>query len=89
MPAIIKLIVLTFVSTIPLLAICSAFEELKTQFDEIDFYQRCNWYKFSAKIQRIMPIIVGNTRETAPFEVFGSVTCSCETYKKVYFNKRA
>lgn len=83
MPAILKNITLTFATILVFLVICSALEELKVQFEDLDVYVRCSWYRYPIKLQRILTIIIVNSQSLEPFKVFGSLTASRETCKKV------
>lgn len=66
--------------------ICSISDELKSRLDEVDIYKQCNWYRFPSIVQHIMPMIINNTQEMDFLKVFGTITASRETYKRVIGN---
>lgn len=63
--------------------ICSASEELKGRFEDINIYLRFRWYRYPIKLQRIVAIILIDNQKSDVFKVIGSLTASRETYKKV------
>lgn len=50
--------------------------------DEID---QINWYLFSQKLQRMLPIIIIVAQQSVAIRCFGSIQCNREVLKKVKF----
>lgn len=65
------------------MVMCSVSEELKGRFDDLNIYQRCKWYRYPVKLQRILTIIIIDSQNSDVFKIFGSLTASRETCKKV------
>lgn len=65
------------------MVMCSAAEELKARFEGLDIYQRCSWFRYPSKVQRALVIIIIGSQDLDPFKIFGSLTASRETCKKV------
>lgn len=57
--------------------VSNAFKEID---DEID---RFHWYLFPAEIQKMLPILLSVTQRPINIEVFGSIACDRENFKKV------
>ena len=68
---------------LPLLVICSGCEEVERRFSDSNIYERCDWYRYPAKVQRALPIIIIGSQNLNPFKMYGNVTASRETCKKV------
>lgn len=85
LPAVSKEISVTILTVIVFLLICSACEELKGQFEDLNIYLRCKWYRYPAKLQRILTIILIDSQNSDAFKIFGSLTASRETCKKVSY----
>lgn len=67
----------------PLLAACWVFDEVMDQFDNLNIYGTCDWYKFPMKVRRLIPIIIANTDESKKKEIYLGFTLSCHTAKEV------
>lgn len=83
LPAILKVICLTISTMFPLLGICSGCEEVNRGLKDLDIYQRCTWYRYPPKIQRAMITIIIGSHGLDPYKMYGSLTASRETCKKV------
>lgn len=63
---------------------CELGERFCNSIDEIcDVIERLNWYSFSIEVQRMLPFIIIIAQQPVALEVFGSVLCQRETFKKV------
>lgn len=58
-----------------------AYEEINNKIDQFD------WHLFPVEIQRILPIIMIQTQQSAEVLCFGSIACNRETFKKVRLTK--
>lgn len=57
---------------------------ISTAFIEIDYeIGQFDWYKFPMEMRKILPILLMVTQKPLTLEVFGSITCERETFKKV------
>lgn len=45
--------------------------------------EQLNWYMFSAKLQRMIPIVIHLTQQSVMFKCFGSAASCRDTFKKV------
>lgn len=83
LPAILKDVMLSFVTIVTILVVCSVCEELKGRFDDSNIYLRCDWYHYPVKMRHILTIMVLQSQNLDVFKVIGSLTASRETCKKV------
>lgn len=64
---------------------CELGERNAGQFDRIyNELIQFDWYRFSIKIQRMLPIIAIYAQEPVVIEFFGSAACTRECFRKVY-----
>lgn len=66
-----------------MLATCYATEEVRTRFVDIDIFYQCQWYRFPLKIRKALPIIISGSQKLDFLKVFGNITASRETCRKV------
>lgn len=63
---------------------CELGEQLTTRLDKVnDELKQLDWHLFSAKIQRMLPIVMINVQKPVVIECFGILTGSREQFKKV------
>lgn len=55
------------------------FNEIGRAIDQI------KWYRFSIRVQQMLPIITLFAQQPITLEVFGSISCSRDSFKKVKF----
>ena len=60
----------------------NAFMEISDEIDQFD------WYLFSNKLQRILPVLIIGAKKSVGFKCFGSIGCDREAWKKVKFIRR-
>lgn len=67
-----------------LLITCELGERFTAKFNEISlFIDQFKWYSFPFQMQRMLPTIAVYAQQPITPEVFGSLTCSRDSYKKV------
>ena len=63
---------------------CELSERLSIEFVKVcDAVDELNWYKFSIRMQKMIPIIMINTQEPVALRCFGSIFCGRSVFKQV------
>lgn len=57
--------------------VCDGFAEMNKTMNQF------HWQSYPIEIQRLLPIVIIFTQQPIDFEVFGSITCCRESFKKV------
>ena len=66
------------------LAICECSQYVSNAFEEIDDeIETFDWYLYSHKLQRMLPIILMAAQQPVELNYFGSFSAVRETFKKV------
>lgn len=69
-------------------ASCEFGQQIFGLFNQIsDTIDQIKWYRFPIRVQRMLPTIAIFAQQTITLEVFGSISCSRESFKKVKFKK--
>lgn len=67
-----------------LLTSCEIGERFESKFNEIgNVIDQFKWYSFPIEVQQMLPIIILITQQPVTLEVFGSISCLRESFKKV------
>lgn len=70
-------------------ASCEFGQQIFGLFNQIsDTIDQIKWYRFPIRVQRMLPTIAIFAQQTITLEVFGSISCSRESFKKVKFKKK-
>lgn len=83
-----RLILLTFWSFVQIFVFCDMSEYVTSHFNEIDFYNKCDWYSFPTVIRHLMPTLIVNTQQPVVVKGFGNISCTRETFKRVTFESQ-
>lgn len=74
-------ICLTFVI---IFVICEIGHRVSKAFEETDIlFDRLHWYSFPIEMWHMLPTVFAAAQEPIVFNVFGSISCSREDFKKV------
>lgn len=66
---------------------CEFGHRLSMAYDEIDLViDQMHWYKFSAKLWKMLPILMNGCQIPIYLRVFGSTSCTREDFKRVRTN---
>lgn len=66
-----------------LFLICNSGGYASGAFGKIDIYEQCEWYRFPAKVQRMLPMIITICHKRTVVQGFGNISCTRETYGTV------
>lgn len=67
-----------------LLISCELGERFTAKFDEISFaIDQFKWYSFPISVKRMLPTIMIIAQQATHLDVFGSLTCLRDSFKKV------
>lgn len=81
-----RALTLAFWSFAQIFLFCEASQIVSNCFDDVDFYNQCDWYRFSPRVQLAIPmIIVNTTQHSVVIKAFGNILCTRETFKRVSF----
>lgn len=65
---------------------CELGERVRNEFDDVRFLvDQLKWYLFPCNLRHLVPTIVINSQNPVEFKCFGSISCSRESFKKVFF----
>lgn len=65
---------------------CECGERVTGQFETLeDTLTKCNWYSYPIEMQRIYLIFLAHTQQTSNIQSYGSITCTRETFKMVFY----
>lgn len=83
--ALLKVILIQFWAYISLFLLCDIGENTADEFEKIDIYHHCDWFKYPLTVQRTIPIVIINSQDSDAVEAFGNVSVNRDTFKKVSF----
>lgn len=64
--------------------VCELCERVTHGFNEINtIFSKHTYFLYPSEIQRLLPIMIIFTQQPMDFELFGSITCSRESFKLV------
>lgn len=73
-----------FWSSILVLIVCFLGQNVADAFEEIeDEINQLDWYRLRINMRQTMSIFINGAQQTASVEVFGSLSCDREAFKKV------
>lgn len=64
--------------------VCELCQQFCDGFHKMDdVIGQFSWLSYPNEIQRLLPMLINSTQQPVDLKVFGSITCSRETFKKV------
>lgn len=80
----VMLVVEAFYAFGVIFVICELCQRVSDRFNESnDMMEKLDWLSFPIKIQRMLPIVIISSQQSAQFKVFGSTVCCRESFQKV------